>query len=145
MVDETHDRARRSWVGSANGHPEFPLQNLPLGVFSPPGTTVPDARPRGGIAIGDRVFDLRAAHDSGLFTGLAARAAEAASSASLNPLMALGAEPRRALRQQAFALLAEGGGGEKLATRLLHRANECWLHVPAQIGNFTDFFAGIHH
>jgi fumarylacetoacetase len=53
MINETHDDARRSWVASANGHPEFPRQNLPFGVFSPTGNTVPDARPRGGIAIGD--------------------------------------------------------------------------------------------
>jgi fumarylacetoacetase len=53
MIDETHDPSRQSWVASANGHPEFPLQNLPFGVFSPTGNAVPDARPRGGIAIGD--------------------------------------------------------------------------------------------
>src|SRR3954453_11493791 len=98
MTDETHDKARQSWVASANGHAEFPLQNLPFGVFSPPGCTVPDARPRGGIAVGDMILDLRAAHDAGLFPGAAANAAAAASGPSLNPLMALGAEPRRALR-----------------------------------------------
>ena len=149
MIDETHDRARRSWVASANGHAEFPLQNLPFGVFSPPGDTVPDARPRGGVAIGDLIFDLRAAHDAGLFSGAAETAAQAASGASLNPLMALGGTPRRALRQQLFAALATDGGGrakaEPLANRLLHRASDCWLHLPATVGNFTDFFAGIHH
>ncbi|MGC2416087.1 MAG: fumarylacetoacetase [Stellaceae bacterium] len=149
MIDETHDRTRQSWVASANGHAEFPLQNLPFGVFSPPGSTTPDARPRGGIAIGDMVFDLRAAHDAGLFSGAAATAAEAASGASLNPLMALGAAPRRMLRQQVFALLAADGAGrakaEPLAGRLLHPVANCWLHLPATIGNFTDFFAGIHH
>ena len=41
MLDETHDRARQSWVASANGHAEFPLQNLPFGVFSPPGARCP--------------------------------------------------------------------------------------------------------
>ena len=65
MTDETHDKARQSWVGSANDHPEFPLQNLPLVIFSPPGHTAPDAAPRGGIAIGDMIFDLRAARDAG--------------------------------------------------------------------------------
>ena len=44
MIDETHDRARRSWVDSANGHPEFPLQNLPLGVFSPAAAAPPKVR-----------------------------------------------------------------------------------------------------
>ena len=149
MIDETHDRARQSWVASANGHPEFPLQNLPFGVFSPPGTTVPNAQPRGGIAIGDQIFDLRAAHEAGLFSGLAATAAAAAAGASLNPLMALGAAPRRMLRQQVFALLAADGAGrakaEPLAGRIIHPASDCWLHLPAAIGNFTDFFAGIHH
>ncbi|HKS88421.1 MAG TPA: fumarylacetoacetase, partial [Stellaceae bacterium] len=84
-----------------------------------------------------------------LFSGPAAAAAEAASGPTLNPLMALGAAPRRALRRQVFALLAADGDGrakaEPLAGQILHRASECWLHVPAEIGNFTDFFAGIHH
>src|ERR1051326_6796733 len=149
MTDETHDKARQSWVASANGHAEFPLQNLPFGVFSPPGANVPDASPRGGVAIGDMVFDLRAARDAGVFSGLAAQAADAASSGSLNPLMALGSGPRRALRQQLFALLAADGPerakAEPLAGQLLHPVSNCWLHLPATIGNFTDFFAGIHH
>jgi fumarylacetoacetase len=149
MIDETHDSARRSWVASANGHPEFPLQNLPFGVFSPPGRTAPDAAPRGGVAIGDMIFDLRAALEAGLFSDAAATAAEAASGGTLSPLMALGSGPRRALRQQVFALLDADGAGrskaEPLAEKLLHRAGDCWLHLPASIGNFTDFFAGIHH
>ncbi|HEY0418067.1 MAG TPA: fumarylacetoacetase, partial [Acetobacteraceae bacterium] len=69
--DATHDPRLRSWVESANGHPDFPIQNLPLGVFRRPGE-----RPRGGVAIGDMVLDLAAALEQGLFTGLAAAAAE---------------------------------------------------------------------
>ena len=136
MLDDTHDRGRQSWVASANGHPEFPLQNLPLGVFSPPGCTIPDARPRGGMAIGDAVFDLRAALDAGLLTGAAATAAEAASGDSLNPLMALGSGPRRALRQQVSALLSSEGEAKTKAhaARLVHRASDCWLHLPARVG-----------
>src|SRR5256885_5390418 len=149
MTDETHDKARQSWVASANGHGEFPLQNLPFGVFSPPGRTAPDAAPRGGVAIGEMIFDLRAAFDAGLFSGEAATAAQAASGPTLNPLMALGAGPRRALRQQVFALLAADGAGrakaQPPADQLLHRASDCWLHLPAAIGNFTDFFPRIHH
>ena len=95
------------------------------------------------------ILDLRAALGAGLFSGEAERAAEAASESTLNPLMALGPAPRRALRQQVFALLDADGPGraraEPLADRLLHRAADCWLHLPAAIGNFTDFFAGIHH
>src|SRR5665213_4558489 len=108
-IDETHDPKRRSWVDTANGHRDFPLQNLPLGVFSPSGNNVPDARARGGIAIGDKIFDLKAALAAGLFTGEAELAARAASGGTLNPLIALGAGPRRALRRQVFDLLASAG------------------------------------
>ena len=116
MIDETHDRARRSWVDSANGHPEFPLQNLPFGVFSPRGG--PDESPRGGVAIGDMILDLRAALGAGLFSGEAERAAGAASGGTLNPLMALGPEPRRVLRRQVFSLLdADGPAGQGRTAR----------------------------
>ena len=148
-IDETHDPKRQSWVASANGHRDFPLQNLPLGVFSPPGVTAPDARPRGGIAIGDEIFDIREAHAAGLFSGEAAAAAEAASGGTLNSLLALGAGPRRALRRQVFALLAadgpESAKAKAVEKHIIHHAAACQLHLPAQVASFTDFFAGIHH
>jgi fumarylacetoacetase len=143
-LDETHDPDRQSWVASANGHPEFPIQNLPLGVFSPPG-----GKPRGGVAIGDQVLDLAAALEAGLFAGEAAQAAEAAAGPHLNPLMALGSGKRAALRKRLSALLAADGAErskvEPLASRLLHDAAQCTMHLPAEIGAYTDFFAGIHH
>jgi len=145
MIDETHDAKRTSWVASANGHGEFPLQNLPLGVFSPPGVTAPNARARGGIAIGDMIFDIAAAHSAGLFAGEAAAAAEAASGATLNPLMALAPSYRRALRRRVFDLLAANGADAEKAKPFVHNAASCTVHLPAAIGNFTDFFAGIHH
>lgn len=148
-IDETHDPKRQSWVESANGHADFPLQNLPFGVFSPPGNYVPDAKARGGMAIGDKIFDIKAALAAGLFSGEAATAAKAASHGSLNPLMALGAGPRVALRRQVFDLLATDGKGvakaRDLAKSILHDANACAMHVPAKAMSFTDFFAGIHH
>ena len=107
VVDDTHDPSLTSWVESANGHPDFPIQNLPLGIFSRNGDT-----PRGGVAIGDRIVDLKAACDAGLFSGDAERAARAASGPTLNPLLALGAGPRRALRQRLSALLARGAEGQ---------------------------------
>jgi fumarylacetoacetase len=140
QIDETHDAARASWVTSANGHADFPLQNLPLGVFSPPG-----GAPRGGVAIGDEIFDLKAALDAGLFTGEAQTAARAAAGPTLNPLMALGQLARVALRKRLFALLAEGGEAARLRSTLLYTASACTLHVPAAIGDYTDFYAGIHH
>ncbi|RAI57365.1 fumarylacetoacetase [Roseicella frigidaeris] len=139
-IDETHDPKRRSWVASANGHPDFPIQNLPLGVFSPPG-----GAPRAGAAIGDRILDLLALLAAGLLGGEAARAVEATADGTLNGLLALGAGPRRALRTQLSALLAEGSAARGRAEPCLHAAADCALHLPARIGDYTDFYVGIHH
>src|SRR2546426_5158272 len=144
MIDETHSPARRSWVVSANQHADFPIQNLPLCVFA---TT--EGAARGGVAIGDEIFDLAAALELGLFDGLAARAAEAACGGTLNPPFALGREARVALRRRLGDILDADGRDrakvEALRSRLIHRADDCRLELPAAIGDYTDFFAGIHH
>ena len=139
-VDETHDPSRRSFVSSANGHSDFPIQNLPFGVFSDAA-----AQPRGGVAIGDRIVDLRAAAARGLFSGEAARAAQAASGPALNPLLALGAPARHALRRRLVELLTSGSAEQGELEPHLCPADACTIHMPAQVGDYTDFFAGIHH
>lgn len=139
-IDETHDPDRQSFVASANGHADFPIQNLPLAVFS---RTAGDRH--AGVAIGDYVLDLKAAFEDGVFAGEAARAAEAASGPALNALFALGAGPRRALRARLSQLLAAGSPAAGQLSRYLHKAADCTLHVPAAIGDYTDFYVGIHH
>src|SRR6516164_8801287 len=144
-LDETHDPKRQSWVTSANGHTDFPIQNLPVGIFSPPGSV----EKRGGIAIGDMILDLAAAAEAGLFSGAARDAAEAASSGSLNDVFALGAAPRLALRTRVSEILdAKGSDRQRIegaSGRVLHRTADCVLHLPARIGDYTDFYVGIHH
>jgi fumarylacetoacetase len=144
MIDDTHSPSRRSWVASANGHADFPIQNLPFGVFTPLGGAA-----RGGVAIGNEIFDLAAAVELGLLDGAAAQAAQAASGATLNPLLALGCEARVALRRRVGDLLDAAGPDrariEGLRSRLLHRAADCRIELPAAIGDYTDFFAGINH
>jgi fumarylacetoacetase len=136
-VDHTHDPSLQSWVPSARGHSDFPIQNLPLGVFGPLAGS-----PRGGIAIGDMILDLRAVHQEGLLDEEAQVAAHACIGPSLNPFLALGAPPRRALRDAVSALLQEGSDERP---HLLHRAADCMLYLPAHVGDYTDFYAGIHH
>jgi fumarylacetoacetase len=138
-IDQTHDPARRSFVASANGHPDFPIQNLPLGIFSAAGEA------QGGVAIGDRILDLGAALAGGLFTGEAARAAQAASGPTLNAFLALGRSPRRALRVRLSELLMQGSPQQPKVEPLLHAAEACSMHRPAQVGDYTDFYVGIHH
>jgi fumarylacetoacetase len=141
-IDETHDPGLRSWVDSANGQHDFPIQNLPFGIFD-----AGDAWRRGGIAIGDEILDLAALARSGVLSGEALQAAQTASESTLNALMALGRTPARALRRAVSALLAgrtDGATRERVAG-LLHPAANCRMHLPAQIGDYTDFYAGIHH
>ena len=139
-LDDSHDPARRSWVASANGHESFPIQNLPLGIFSPPG-----GGPRAGVAIGEAILDLTAALGAGLFAGDAARAAEAAGGGELNALFALGPAPRQALRRRLAAILDAGSPDRAKAEGLLHDAATATMHRPARIGDYTDFYVGIHH
>lgn len=144
-LDETHDSKRRSWVASANAPgAEFPIQNLPFGVFS-----VRGSEKTGGVAIGDHVVDLKRCVDLKLFSGDAEIAAKAASAPALNALLKLGRAPARALRRQLAELLdATNEEKSKLAAKkaeLLHPLADCELHLPVAVGNYTDFYAGIHH
>jgi fumarylacetoacetase len=139
LIDETHDPMRNSWVIGADGHVDFPVQNLPFGVFSPAGLG-----PRGGVAIGNAILDLKALAGSGLLTGDALVGGEAAAGATLNPLLALGAVPRRALRRKVSELLSDPTC-QAGVSRMLHDAADCEMHLPATIGDYTDFYVGIHH
>ncbi|EIZ80638.1 fumarylacetoacetase [Novosphingobium sp. Rr 2-17] len=140
IIDETHDPALRSWVQSERDCVDFPIQNLPLGIFCRAGEA-----PRGGVAIGRYIVDLAALAGSGLLEGEALAAAEAASGPALNPLLALGTATRRALRRRLSALLREGAGERTAIEPLLVPMAEAEMHLPARIGDYTDFYVGIHH
>lgn len=135
-IDTTHDPSLRSWVEGADDHADFPIQNLPFGIFSP-GT----AAPRAGVAIGDHILDLNAALSAGL---LPARFADSLDGTTLNTLMAMPAADRVALRAAISALLSDPAMAPA-ARPLLHAAAACTMHLPAAIGDYTDFYVGIHH
>ncbi|WP_416770481.1 fumarylacetoacetase [Pseudomonas sp. RHF3.3-3] len=140
----TQPNLARSWVASANGHADFPLQNLPLGIFSHKGSV-----PRSGVAIGEHIFDLQAALEAGLFDGAAKAAVEATRGGQLNAFFELGRSARQALRQRLLELLGENsslrGRIEAEGAKLLPLAADCVMHVPAKIGDYTDFYVGIQH
>lgn len=143
-MDATHDPTRKSWLPAANIEgADFPVQNLPLGVFR---ATTSD-RPRIGVAIGDRVLDLVAALEVGCLD-LPERLAAACHLSQLNGLMAQPVEARGTLRAAVSGLLAEGS---RLATdralheRLFRFVHEVQMQLPATIGDYTDFYASIHH
>ncbi len=134
MIDETHDPARTSWVGSANGHPHFPIQNLPLGVFS-----VNGGSPRIGAAIGESILDLKAAR-----AHLPAAWGEALGAANLNAWFARGPDDARSLRRHLSEMLSDAGWRGKLQGALVDSL-DADMHLPASIGDYTDFYVGIHH
>lgn len=142
MLNETHDPRLRSWVPSANAAGgDFPIQNLPHGVFRRRGET----EFRGGVAIGDQIFDLRAAIAARIFEGVAEDVARLAAGTTLNGLMAAGPAAWSALRLALSRALREGAEvRERLSSCLVPQA-ETELALPAVIGDFTDFFTSWHH
>ena len=144
-LNETHDPDRKSWVTSANRKDcEFPIQNLPFGMFSRRGNA-----PRFGIAIGDQVLDVHAAAAAGVLSGPALVVANLASTTSLNSIFALDQSILTDFRRQVANLLDVAGPQKQhaMANRhlLLVEQSACELHLPAAIGDYTDFFSGIHH
>lgn len=167
-LDWTHDPALRSWVTGANdGETDFPIQNLPFGVFRLKGSSAPF---RCGVAIGDQVLDV--ARVASLCAEPAREAAQACAEPVLNRLMGMGPQAATALRHALCALLREGseeasgvarnpdvqvgnGGGRASAAELAARRAtvaaaltplvEVELGLPVRIGGFSDFFASVQH
>jgi fumarylacetoacetase len=145
-VNRTHDPTLTSWVASAQGHKDFPIQNLPFGIFRKRDS---NAAPVVGIAIGDQILDVRAAHSLARFSGAAAVAADACDSASLNGLMSLDREHWSALRARVSSFLAvdspEVRSARAAAERALVSMRDAELFLPAQIGDYSDFYASVYH
>ena len=141
-LDQTHDPNALSWVESANSPAsDFPIQNLPFGVFR---RVSSKETPSVGAAIGDAILDVAACQREGLLSG---EAAVACADSSLNGLMALGAEPRRALRAALHLLLRENVAEDiqKRVSNHLIPQSDAELFLPAHIANYTDFYASIFH
>ncbi len=139
----TLDPSRRSWVESANEtDTDFPIQNLPFCVFSRETES-----PRVGVAIGDQIVDVFAAISCDVFTGDALEAARACGEATMNTLMSLGRAPSRALRIQLSDWLSVDAADAMRARLepLLVPMHEARLLLPATVGDYTDFYASVHH
>ena len=135
-IDHTHDAAATSWVDSANGHPDFPVQNLPVGINSRG-----DGAPRVGVAIGDLILDVADAVEFGMLRN---PGVQAIWSTNLNRLLGLPRAERLELRHRLFELLTDPHH-QSAVTPFLNEARACEMHLPAAIGDYTDFYVGIHH
>jgi fumarylacetoacetase len=145
-LDGTHDPSLRSFVESANdGATDFPVQNLPLGVFRRGGARAPA---RVGCAIGDSVLDLLACSERGLLRGLPTEVEDACRAPVLNLLMALEPRLRGTLRHRLSHLLRAEGGfvtARNDAAEVLVGRSDAEMLLPAAVGDYTDFYASLHH
>jgi len=145
-MNETHDPKLRSWLASANAaETDFPIQNLPFGVFSLPGDAETSARV--GVAIGDSILDVTAGVTTGLLPP--SSAATACASSTLNGLMSLDKAERSDLRSAISDLLRAGSdvaaSAEAGQEAILVPMSRAELHLPVAIGDYTDFYASIYH
>jgi fumarylacetoacetase len=147
VIDATHDPSTRSWVHSANRPgTDFPIQNLPYGIFRRRASSEP---PHVCVAIGDFALDVTACAEEGLLDEASASTVDACMSESLNGLMALGQPHWSALRHVLHTLLRADGSRaghlRKSTEKHLVPLEEAELSVPAEIGDYTDFYASVFH
>ena len=125
--------ALKSWVESSEGS-DFPIENLPLGVFS-----VGERRRRAGVAIGDYVLDL-----IGIADLLDERWMEDLSQPVLNAWLARGPGAQAELRERLQELLSDDRYRDDVESELVGQT-EVRMHLPCVVGDYTDFYVGIHH
>jgi len=133
VIDESNDPARTSWVESAQGS-DFPIQNLPLGIFSEA-----KGQRRPGVAIGDFVLDL-----AGIADLLDEDWREDLAQPVLNAWLARGSEGQRDLRLRLSEILSDERYRDDVEPQLIGQS-EVRMHVPCLIGDYTDFYVGIYH
>lgn len=142
-LNQTHDPALRSWVESANDPAtDFPVQNLPFGVFRRRGA---GGRPRVGVAIGDQILDVATSRRLAFLSAVA----DPCEGTTLNRLMAAGPDAWSALRGELSLLLRRDGPRARAArdatAEILVPAADAELLLPAEIGDYTDFYASVDH
>jgi fumarylacetoacetase len=145
-VNETHNPSLTSWIESANSpETDFPIQNLPFGVFSRKG----DAEKRVGVAIGDQIVDIGESLSANLWSGSARDIARWCDRPTLNELMQAPREALSEFRSRLSELLAGTPGDDSVINPLppgaLVPMAEAEMFPPADIGDYTDFYASIYH
>lgn len=130
---------QQSWVPVPSGS-DFPLQNLPYGIFQASGRP-----PCAGVAIGGDILDLRAVAEAGFFDGLDFDT-RVFGSRHLNGFMALGRPVWRQVRRRLTELLAQGNDELRThAAQVLVRQADAWMLLPVQVGDYTDFYSSLEH
>ena len=145
-MNETHDPSLTSWIESANSaDADFPIQNLPFGVFSRKG----DAERRVGVAIGDQIVDVGESLSANLWSGKARDVARWCDRPNLNELMQAPRDAISEFRARLSELLSGTPGDSSVINPLppgaLVPMSEADMYLPADIGDYTDFYASVYH
>jgi fumarylacetoacetase len=142
-IDATHDPALRSWVESANDPAsDFPIQNLPYGRFRPDDQSRPWHI---GVAIGDVILDLKLAAQQVPWPDEVRAALARLASADLNGFMGMDKAARVAMRRTLSNALRSGSPLQAALTPCLVSQVRAEMALPCSIGDYTDFYTGIHH
>ncbi|MEM7461608.1 MAG: fumarylacetoacetase [Pseudomonadota bacterium] len=133
---------KRSWIESANSaETDFPLNNLPYGVFSVGDNGLMHC----GVAIGDRIIDATRLEAAGLLR--ADPDVDVLDSSAWNEFMKLGPTAWATFRDKLTAMLSEDADEATRDTLLTYSVpmSEATLHMPFNVAEYTDFYAGRHH
>ncbi|OWY23502.1 fumarylacetoacetase [Sphingobacteriales bacterium UPWRP_1] len=144
MTISANNPALHSWIPASKGT-DFPVQNLPFGVFS----DLQNRRPRPASIIGNTVIDLCALEELGYFTNLLPAGAPVFSGSTLNPFLKLGKQVWRAVRQRLSDLFnatnTELKGNREHCEKILFPVETCLLHLPVHVGDYSDFYSSREH
>ncbi len=133
----------KSWIDVKNNS-DFPIQNIPFGIFSPKGKS-----PRPATIIGETVIDLSVLAEEGFFDDIIDEEYDAFFASSLNDLISLGKEFTAKLRNKISELFSYDNelirDDSELQSKLLFKQEDVEMHMPVEVGDYTDFYSSIEH
>lgn len=132
----------KSWI-EVPAQSDFPLQNLPFGIFK-----TANKSPRVGVALGNHIIDVLALSDLGYLSGLGFENNDF-DSEKLNPMMLRGKQSNVALRERIYELFEESNtelqANDSDKGKILNTQAEATMLMPIAVGDYTDFYSSREH
>lgn len=142
-MNNANDPSLKSWIEVKNNS-DFPIQNIPFGIFSPKGKS-----PRPATIIGETIIDLSVLAEEGFFDDIIDEEYDAFFASSLNDLIALGKEFTSKLRNKISELFNSDNeiirDDNELKSKILFKQEDVKMHMPVEVGDYTDFYSSIEH
>lgn len=142
-MNNANDPSLKSWI-EVKSDSDFPMQNIPFGIFSPAGKS-----PRPATIIGETLIDLSVLAEEGFFDDIIDEEYDAFFASSLNDLISLGKEFTAKLRNKISELFSHDNeiirDDSELKSKLLFKQEDIEMHMPVEVGDYTDFYSSIEH